>query len=62
MKGGPHNVKTHTGFINPDGEAVTITNLFEFCLDNDLNPEPMYRLKSGKHSQYRGWTYRKEEL
>lgn len=53
--------KTYTGFINPEGEQVTITNLAEFCRQYGLQPVKMHNVKSGKIRQHKGWTWRKEQ-
>jgi hypothetical protein len=52
--------KIYTGFVNPQGERVTITNLSEFGRQNGLQPVKMHEIKSGKRKQYRGWTWRGE--
>jgi group I intron endonuclease len=57
----PTDIKTYTGFINPDGQRVIITNLTEFCRQNNLHPVKMHNRKSGKITQYKGWTWRKED-
>jgi predicted GIY-YIG superfamily endonuclease len=54
----PTDIKTYTGFINPEGQRVSITNLAEFCRQNGLHPVKMHNLKSGKIKQYKGWTWR----
>jgi len=53
-------VQTYRGFINPQGEAVTITNLTKFCRDNGLDHATMWRVLQGKAPQHKGWTYRPE--
>jgi group I intron endonuclease len=57
----PQNYKTYTGFINPNSERITITNLDEFCRENGLHPVKMRQLKSGQIQRYKGWTWREEE-
>src|SRR5262245_19868867 len=57
----PQNYKTYAGFVNPNGECVTITNLDEFCRENGLHPVKMRQLKSGQIRRYKGWTWRVEE-
>jgi group I intron endonuclease len=55
------NTKTYYNYVNPEGNRVTITNLSEFCRQNNLHPVKMHHLKSGKITQYKGWTWRKED-
>ncbi len=50
------NARTWDGFINPDGELVTITNLYDFCRQHGLSMTGMRALHRGKKPQYRGWT------
>ena len=57
----PQNYKTHTGFINPNNERITITNLDEFCRENRLHPVKMRQLKTGQIRRYKGWTWREKE-
>lgn len=49
--------KTYTGFVKPDGERITITNLQAFCLENDLAAGHMHELISGKRKSHKGWTW-----
>lgn len=53
-------VQVWEGFINPDGKEVTITNLFDFCRQNDLDFPSMHRLAKGrsKLKSYKGWTHK----
>ncbi len=48
------------GFIDPDGNEVTITNLFDFCRQHGLDFPSMHRLAKGKSKlkSYKGWTHR----
>ena len=48
------------GFFNPDGNAVTITNLYDFCRIYELDHPSMMRLAQGrsKLKSYKGWTHR----
>jgi hypothetical protein len=46
----------YTGFISPDGQLYTPTNLRTFCIEHDLQPSAMSLLNSGKLAQYKGWT------
>jgi group I intron endonuclease len=50
--------KTHTGFINPDGQRVTITNLTTFCKVHGLHPVRIHNVKSGKRKSHKGGTWR----
>lgn len=49
--------RTWDGFINPNGERVTITNLYDFCREHGLSMTGMRALYHGKKPQYRGWTH-----
>jgi group I intron endonuclease len=51
-------LQTHTGFVNPDGKSVEITNLQEFCREHGLNPINMRGVKSGQRRSYKGWIWR----
>jgi group I intron endonuclease len=48
------------GFIDPDGNEVTITNLYEFCRQHKLDFPSMHRLAKGKSKlkSYKGWSHR----
>jgi hypothetical protein len=48
------------GFIDPNGNEVKITNLFDFCRQHDLDFPSMHRLAKGKSKlkSYKGWTHR----
>lgn len=46
--------KVHT-LINPDGKLVTVLNLRQFCIDNNLSVQNLYAVKSGKLKQHKGW-------
>lgn len=56
------NQTNYDGFINPEGQAVTIRNMAQFCKDNKLSHSGIWRLMKGKWKQYKGWTYRKEAV
>lgn len=47
------------GFIDPNGNGVTITNLYEFCRKHGLDFPSMHRLAKGKSKlkSYKGWTH-----
>jgi len=57
---GDARVQTWEGFIDPDGNEVTITNLFDFCRRSGLDFPSMHRLAMGnsKLKSYKGWTHR----
>jgi group I intron endonuclease len=48
------------GFVDPEGNEVTISNLSEFCRLNNLDQPSMIRLAQGKSKlkSYKGWTHR----
>jgi len=52
--------KVWEGFIDPDGNEMTITNLQEFCRQHDLDHPSMIRLAQGKSKlkSYKGWTHK----
>ena len=52
--------QTWEGFIDPEGNAVTINNLHGFCRLNGLDFPSMHRLAKGKSKlkSYKGWTHR----
>jgi len=50
--------KAHVGFISPDGQQVTITNLQSFCREHGLDAIHMHQVKSGKRKSHKGWTWR----
>ena len=52
--------KTYNGFINPNGQKITITNLAAFCRENNLQKVHMHELISGKRKQHKGWTWRND--
>lgn len=60
--GSPGNafVRLWEGFIDPDGNEVTIANLHQFCRQRGLDHPSMYRLATGKSKlkSHRGWTHR----
>lgn len=53
-------VQVWEGFVDPDGNEVTITNLFDFCRQNGLDFPSMHRLAKGrsKLKSYKGWTHK----
>lgn len=62
---GQKSAKTYIGFISPEGQAITITNLYQFCVDNNLTYCHMLELINGKRRIHKGWIYqsgRKEML
>jgi group I intron endonuclease len=52
--------QTWEGFIDPDNNERTITNLHEFCRKNGLSFNAMHRLAKGqsKLKAHKGWTHR----
>ena len=48
------------GFIDPDGNVVTIFNLHDFCRIHELDHPSMMRLAQGrsKLKSYKGWTHK----
>jgi hypothetical protein len=51
-------IKTHEGFIDPDGRAVgPIRNLAAFCRDRGLDNTHMTAVASGRIVSHRGWTH-----
>lgn len=57
---GATNVQVWEGFINPDGDEVTIINLFDFCRQHNLDFPSMHRLARGRSrlKSYKGWTHK----
>jgi hypothetical protein len=50
--------KPHTGFINPEGQRVIITNVRKFCQEHGLHPAHMHEVKSGRRKSHKGCTWR----
>jgi group I intron endonuclease len=48
------------GFVDPNGNEITISNLNKFCRVNNLDLASMIRLSQGrsKPKSYKGWTHR----
>jgi group I intron endonuclease len=48
------------GFIDPEGNLISITNLWNFCRERGLNFGAMHRLATGqgRTKSYKGWTHR----
>lgn len=53
-------IKVHTGYINPKGQKVTITNLAAFCNENGLQVMHMHDIRKGKRKSHKGWSWRPE--
>lgn len=53
-------VKTVT-LISPDGEVVTITNLYKWCRDNSYSYEGMRWITRGKNHSHKGWRLNQAE-
>jgi hypothetical protein len=51
------NTHYHTKWVllSPNNETITITNLRQFCKDNNLNCGYMSALAAGNHKQHKGW-------
>ncbi|AGH57572.1 HNH endonuclease [Pseudoalteromonas phage pYD6-A] len=45
----------HWEFIAPDGSAIKVHNLKEFCRLNNLNSSKMYELAPGKRKSHKGY-------
>jgi group I intron endonuclease len=62
IAGSPGDVHAQVweGFIDPNGNEVTITNLYDFCRQNGLDWASMHRLAKGnsKLKSYKGWTHK----
>jgi group I intron endonuclease len=60
--GSPGNAfaRVWEGFVDPQGNDVTITNLQEFCRENKLDFSSMHRLSKGesKLKSHKGWSHR----
>jgi group I intron endonuclease len=54
----PQPEKTYQGFVNPEGNRVTITNLSAFCERHGLSKVRMFNLISGVRKRHKGWTWR----
>lgn len=51
-------VKTHYGYIAPDGSAVSpIRNLAAFCRERGLSATHMVAVARGRTTSHRGWTH-----
>jgi len=57
---GDTNVQIWEGFIDPEDNEVTITNLYDFCRQHNLDFPSMHRLAKGKSKlkSYKGWTHK----
>jgi group I intron endonuclease len=53
-------VQVWEGFVDPQGNEVTIVNLERFCQEHGLNRSPMSALARGKGKlkSYKGWTHK----
>jgi len=45
--------------INPDGVESEVFNMVEFCKENSLVPDKMYKIARGSLKTHRGWTCKK---
>ena len=57
---GQTHARVWHGFVDPDGNDVTISNLHEFCQVHSLGHPSMLRLAQGKSKlkSYKGWTHK----
>ncbi len=57
---GDANVQVWDGFIDPEGNEVTMTNLFEYCRQHGLTFTAMRQLAKGKSKlkSHKGWTHK----
>jgi group I intron endonuclease len=53
--------RAYTGFVNPEGQSVIITNLAAFCREHGLHPVRMHNVKSGVRKSHKGWTWRETD-
>ena len=53
--------KTYTGFINPDGQRVVITNLNEFCREHGLDVVHMREVMAGRRKSHKDWKWSDED-
>lgn len=53
--------RTYTGFVNPQGQRIIITNLAAFCREHGLNEIRMRQLISGERKSHKGWTWRNDD-
>ena len=62
IAGSPGNVnaKVWEGFVDPDGNEITIKNLYDFCRQNNLDFPSMHRLAKGesKLKSHKGWSHK----
>lgn len=49
--------RTYSGFVNPKGEHVMVTNLKAFCQEHDLSYTHMHQIKNGQRRSHKGWTW-----
>ena len=57
---GEINAKEWEGFVDPDGNEITITNLQKLCREYNLDFPSMHRLAMGKSKlkSHKGWTHK----
>ncbi len=53
-------IKVHTGYINPEGQHILITNLVAFCKENGLQVMHMHDIRKGNRKSHKGWTWKPE--
>jgi hypothetical protein len=55
------STKTYSGFINPDGQRIVISNLKAFCREHGLTVVHMHQVKSGIRRSHKGWRWREDD-
>ncbi len=55
------STKTYTGFINPDGQRMIITNLSAFCREHNLDVVHMREVMAGRRKSHKGWIWSDED-
>ena len=49
-------------FKNPQGKLVEMRSIKKFCKENNLTDSLMYKVKNGKQSHHKGWTFVSKKL
>jgi group I intron endonuclease len=55
------NAKVYN-LITPDGESISITNMRQFCIANNLSTSKMCQVSTGKQKQHKGWRLTEKEI
>lgn len=50
-----YSCSKHYHFTSPDGDLVEVFNLRKFCRDNNLTPQLMSHVHSGKRPHHKQW-------